>query len=1326
MKRNIIVASLAFTAACTGLGEASSGPVVLKPSATEVLIAPDAPKTVQFAAADLTNHLCRIFGSAVPVVTEPHEGFVQVVLGDSEWTRAARLDVSKLPTDAFYLKTALGRLYVAGYDDPECDLPTRFKWGEYPRSAHSTAFGVCEVLERYAGVRFYFPDDYGTIIPSVGEIVIPAVDEVVRPQFTIRNCHVTGAGPIPDVPIGLSQSKRKVWWQLRLRENTVVIPCCHGQNRFRIPARFHDTHPEYFQLRKDGTRCTATSAEHGWQMGQLCHTSPVWDIFRRETLERIRKGEKYVDIMPQDGMAACRCENCLRRYLQTNDFSLASGYCSELMWSNTVSVAKAVKDAGLDGCVTQMAYGPCRLVPSFDIPDNVKVVLAVGGPWSLSHPDIFEKQIDFIRGWSDKLKGRVSWIWTYPMKNYGRLKAHGVPQHAPRAFFEFYRRAAPYIDGAFLESNQEQDTIFYNYLNYYVFAKLAWQPDLDVEKVLDEHNRLMFGPAAPHAAKFLDRLEQIWIGKVAIPSLIGETEIGPMIYAPKEPQIYRDIYTDEVMAELRGYLDAAEAAVARETPEAMRLATLRKRFFDTLVESRRVGESVISVADELARRRTTPKPAVTDGLVWDAAPSQRVFIDKAVTVTGEGAVRIDATNRVYHPLSLRSVIGRLRPGARYRLSLFVKTKGLVRMPDANGRSGAYIEFEEAGREVKYRAQRCPTSDLWSGTKDWHLQSFIVTTGYDVRKDGYRPTIWLRVVGARGTVWFDGVRLEEVDSYEPYMPEKKIAWWRSTGLSGAVVPLERITADNAGSFGRNRTWQTTAWRNERVNGQIVVFTSAAAKGLRCAIGDLVGPRGAKIPASASSARFVRKVLASAHYKTDEAKVDMPYCAVGDLLDTSESVELSADGCRPIWLQVRVPQDAAPGLYRGKATVKADGFDEVEFPIKLLVSGRTLPPPSKWACFLDLWQSPGAVAHRYGVEQWSGAHWSALEPLMRELGDAGQKAITVQLQETPWRDGSGRWRALILRTKRNDGSWAFNYSVFDEWVAFAKRCGIGPQIHCYTVAERNERNRHVYVDEASGTVVKVKVPIKTVENTIYWQAFLADFAAHLKAKGWMDDAYMALDENSLDDVKYAVDMIRGGGHGFKVAFACDRPAGAFLALGIENFSQALRGNLMDADFLAAVKSRAKDPRLTTTFYVCNFPQKPNTWVTSPLCESAWMGLYAASKGYSGMLRWAAWWWSGAVDPLWDASCPPRYEPGENFLIYPHALSSTRWEVLRDSIENFEKIRILRAEGKATPALEKALAEVDFSPMPRNPDAATRAAYEQKYRDQVENVLKELEGH
>ncbi len=740
----------------------SRGDIIMSPGCVDVVVGPKCSKVARFAAADLTNHLSKVLGCEVPVVSALNDKRVQIVVGDSQWTRDAGVDVDGLPRDAFRIKCSGNRVYLAGRDHPSDDLGASLAKGVYPRREHATAFAVCEFLERYAGVRFYFPDEYGTVVPKAKSIRVPAVDEVVKPQFTIRNCYIGNGGTMPDVKDEAEDKAKRAMYQLRLRENTLLIPCCHGQNKFRIAQRFASTHPEYFQLRENGTRATELDVKPRYMVGQLCHTSPVWDIFRKETIERMRANHKYVDLMPQDSMKACRCTSCMSRYNQTNSFDLASGFCSDLIWSNTVAVANAVRAEGLDAYVTQMAYGPSRLIPDFEIPDNVKVVLAVGGPWACSRRDVFDCQVDFVRRWSEKIGERVAWVWMYPMKNYDKLQASRVPQHAPRAYYEYHKRVAPYMDGSYLESNQGEDTLFYQYLNYYVFSRFAWDHAVDVEKILSEHHRLMFGAGAKHVGRFFDRLEELWIGKVAVPSLIPETEMGPAIYPPSELEIYRDIYNNAVMRELAGYLDAAARSVPSGSLESKRIATLRSRFLTPLAVRRNEFIDAVSVRVEQERRKVSAEADILDGLEWQVDPAAGSVIDRKICVEKIGSVRIDADGKsVSARLDLKSVADRLVPGAKYLLSCFVKADGVEVVPDPRGRRGAWIEFEQGGKGLKYSAYRFNDKRMWCGTYDWMHQSFVVEISPDAARKGYAPNLWLRTRYVQGRIWFDGIRLERI-------------------------------------------------------------------------------------------------------------------------------------------------------------------------------------------------------------------------------------------------------------------------------------------------------------------------------------------------------------------------------------------------------------------------------------------------------------------------------------------------------------------------------------------------------------------------------------
>lgn len=741
---------------------ANGDDAVLSPGNVSVVVEPNGTKVARFAAADLTNHLSQVLGCEVPLVTDEDAESVRIFVGDSRWSRNAGIDVSNLPRDAFRVKSSGRRIYLVGRDNPKCDLETSLAKGVYPNLEHGTAFAVCEFLERYAGVRFYFPDEYGTVIPRVKSIRVPEVDGTVMPQFNVRNCYFWNNGRMPDSKDKFGEADKRALYQLRLRERCSRPPSCHGLNNFKIPHRFAATHPEYFQLRKNGTRCTELPSKKRRRAGQLCHTSPVWDVIRNDTIEKIRKGDKYVDIMPQDGMQECYCANCMARYNQTNDFALASGYCSDLVWSNTVMVANAVKAAGLKGSVTQMAYGPCRLIPDFDIPDNVAVTVAVGGPWACSRRDIFEKQVEFVKNWSGKIGRKISWAWTYPMKNYGWLQAHGVPQYAPRAYFEFHKRVAPYIDGCYIESNQQNDTLFYQYLNYYVFSKLAWNPDLDIEALLAEHHKLMFGVGAASMTRFFDRLEELWIGKVAVPSLIPETEIGPMIYPPTQLQIYRDIYSDEVMVELTGYLNAATKAVGRDSIEARRIAILRKRFITPLENNRKEFLDAVSVPAELARRKQSSAVDLLKGLSWSVDSSKGSFVDDKIRFGGENSIRLETKgDNVSVALDLSSIAGKLVPGTAYRVSCFVRGEGIMIHPNAKGRKGMRLDFAAGGMDVEYA--QSPFHDLryWCGTYDWMHQTFTLKIASGSRVAKASPKFWVRSWNVKGKFWIGGLRLEKI-------------------------------------------------------------------------------------------------------------------------------------------------------------------------------------------------------------------------------------------------------------------------------------------------------------------------------------------------------------------------------------------------------------------------------------------------------------------------------------------------------------------------------------------------------------------------------------
>ena len=768
------VAAVLLLAAEAGLSlvaRADAAPIRLVPDRTEVVIAADAPKVTRFAAKELATFLGKTLGSEVGIVSEPTDGDVQIVLES---------DGGKLPRDGFRIRTVDGKVYIAGADDPSADIEAVMaqRGKGNMKFERATVFGVYEFLERFAGVRFYFPGELGTVVQPKPEIVVPETDITSSPYFTVRHYYQRGDGDWPAEAEGeyAPGSAEELNW-VRTRMQTRRLAACHGQNGFRITERFHETHPEYLQLRKDGTRedrlpdkATLFSSQ-GWRYLHLCQ-SEVWDQLFLDAKEYLSNGKRipkdldpeafagyYIDVMPQDGFKECFCDKCQKAY----DKSVRD-YASELVWSQTAAFARRLKDEGYgDMLVTQNAYYPYGAVPKCDIPDNVRVMVAKNGPFLVRQPGHVERQVAEVKAWSDKMGGgRCVWIWTYPGK-YGALNIPLLPQMAPRAYADYYGRMAKFVFGAFAES--ESDKAIYNYLNYYVFGKVAWNGRVDVRALLDEHHQLMFGAAAPEMKAFYDGLERKFLGEVmGREDGITMGPIGPIPNPPSELVMWTQVYDERTISEWERLFASAAKKVPSGSIEARRIAFVKREFLDGLAKKSREMNLGYSVAGELERRRTA-KPAnlVANGDFssldgWTASTNGIVAIDRDVCVSKGGSLRIQATDvsvegpflRAFAKRMLDKGAEKMKPDTKYRISCFVKCENVKGLKRDAGVSLCWHDNVDRALPVKFL----------TGTTDWvHL-----SVEFQSRKNTNIATMAFvqpRITNATGTAWFDDILIEEV-------------------------------------------------------------------------------------------------------------------------------------------------------------------------------------------------------------------------------------------------------------------------------------------------------------------------------------------------------------------------------------------------------------------------------------------------------------------------------------------------------------------------------------------------------------------------------------
>lgn len=462
-----------------------------------------------------------------------------------------------------------------------------------------------------------------------------------------------------------------------------------------------------------------------------------------------------------------------------------------------------------------------------------------------------------------------------------------------------------------------------------------------------------------------------------------------------------------------------------------------------------------------------------------------------------------------------------------------------------------------------------------------------------------------------------------------------------------------------------------WRGERVHAQAVLVAPEAVTSFKFKVSDLKSGKNV-IPSSAIDRYFETYVMGEVEFKGETSLRP-------DRLIKIEEMQVPARTVRPVWITVNIPRDAAPGKYKGSITANCDG-KVMTLPFSLEVSKKVLPEPKDWKFHLDLWQNPYAVARYFNVPLWSKEHFDCMRPIMEHLASAGQKVITTSIFQHPWNSQTeDPFESMVGKFKGLDGTWRYDYTVFDRWVEFMMSCGITQQIDCYSILPWHLTFE--YFDSALNCTVTKKMEPGSKEYEDYLLPFLTDFAKHLKAKGWFEKTCIAMDERPKDLLEHAYAIVYKAEKNFKIEGAVNY-FGPEVAERMYDISFLFREALLTPEQLSSHLAKGNK----VTIYTCCNPQRPNTFIDSNPSESAFLGWFVASVGYSGYLRWAYNSW--VKDPCVDARFR-TWRAGDCYLVYPDG-TSIRMERLIEGIQDNEKIRILREslDTKKTALLEEQL--------------------------------------
>ncbi|WP_170157288.1 DUF4838 domain-containing protein [Roseimicrobium gellanilyticum] len=558
MKRALLSALLLASASLAPCATSSAATLVENGQArSEIVIAENALRPVRLAAQELQDHLKKITGAHVPIVTSPttQSQTTKILVGRSTHTDKLRIFTDGLKDGAYRIVSGDGWLVLIGGDTeftpiapfarsnaeiasgklqrewdaimgelwgvPHAGLyKNRFRlpgttglpdamrttanassisalemWGFDERGSYNAVCGYLMDL----GVRWYAPGEIGEVIPALKTLPLPKVDKTVIPDFPLRRFNVR---------LGVFGEDVAMWaMRLGLRD-PYGIQVAHGLDDMTHRKEIFEKYPEWFAL-YGGKRHTAPDQ----RLNQLCYSNE--ELFQH-TVRYVRAQLDHykleaISVMPPDGFSAmCQCEKCKGKDTPERG---GQGLLSDYVWDFVNRVAKEVRKTHPEGKVMNCAYGAYTLPPLkiAKLEPNV-VVSIVGGRRPANNRSEEQAEIKALReSWLPKTANPLINFENYPLTERGWY----LPAYTPHVMGNSINAIKGTFQGediwlSMRQDFEKTDPGFNHYLVYFTQRMYWGGPQQDVDAMFREYVRLFYGPAEQEMLAFFDYCEKNW------------------------------------------------------------------------------------------------------------------------------------------------------------------------------------------------------------------------------------------------------------------------------------------------------------------------------------------------------------------------------------------------------------------------------------------------------------------------------------------------------------------------------------------------------------------------------------------------------------------------------------------------------------------------------------------------------------------------------------------------------------------------------------------------------------------------------------------------
>jgi len=438
-----------------------------------------APKSVRTAATELQSYIEKVSGAKLLLVNQPREPMI--ALGNTPSSIEAGLFADKMPLEGFRIVVKGQNVFIVGSDSTD---NVRTSQGG---TSQGTANGVYAFIEQFLGVRWLMPGENGDYVPTSKTITLPRVDISDAPFFLNRR-----------VPYIQEKRPEVQHWGARQRLG-FSLSLTHSHNWQWATMNDFQTHPDWFS-EKNGVRMPPAGDRF-----KLCTSS---DSLIREFSDRAIKyfdkhpGATCYSLSPSDSAGWCQCAECKALYEKDPDGNL-SVTPAIINFYNKIAqlVAQKYPKKILAGYVyAAYVYPPSK---PFKLAPNMFLVWAPNFDYgfTLFRPDVQQRWDALVQQWG-KVTDNISY---YDLPNSVANNTGAVNPPGLKILKWLYPRLKQArMKGVYVYGNTAWG--YAGPVNY-LLAKLAWNPDADVDALFDEYVNLCYAEGAPEMKQLYTLLD---------------------------------------------------------------------------------------------------------------------------------------------------------------------------------------------------------------------------------------------------------------------------------------------------------------------------------------------------------------------------------------------------------------------------------------------------------------------------------------------------------------------------------------------------------------------------------------------------------------------------------------------------------------------------------------------------------------------------------------------------------------------------------------------------------------------------------------------------